>query len=96
MSKYRDAREWENFRDLFHPGAVVYTTWSGRIDIEEFIKASQSGMDQGAFIMHRIHGSSVEIADGGDRAVVKMKATITQRFELPPNNVVVDAESDCR
>ncbi|KAJ6570980.1 Pea pathogenicity protein 2 [Mycena vulgaris] len=91
---YRDAREWENFRSLFHPGAFVYTTWTGRISIEDFIIISQEGMDRGAFIMHRIHGSSVDLA--GTRAVVKMKATITQRFELPPNSALVDAESDCR
>jgi hypothetical protein len=91
-----DAREWENFRSIFHPNAFVYTTWTGRTAIEDFISASQAGMDNGAFIMHRIHGSSVDIEEGGKRAVVKMKATITQRFELPPNNVLVDAESDCR
>ncbi|KAJ7261880.1 putative pathogenesis associated protein Pep2 [Mycena rebaudengoi] len=91
---YRDAREWENFRSIFHPGAFVYTTWTGRISIEDFIAVSQAGMDSGASIMHRVHGSSVDLA--GTRAVVKMKATITQRFSLPPNNTLVDAESDCR
>lgn len=91
---YRDAREWTNFRSLFHPGAFVYTTWTGRMSIEDFIKASQDGMDKGASGMHRIHGSSVDLA--GTRAVVKMKATITQRFELPPNGALVDAECDCR
>nr|GAT50207.1 predicted protein [Mycena chlorophos] len=93
---YRDAREWENFRSLFHPGAFVYTTWSGRIGIEDFIKVSQDGMDQGAHIMHRVHGSSIDITPDARRAVVKMKATITQRFELPPDGIVVDAECDCR
>lgn len=44
-------------------------------------------MDGGASIMHRVHGSSVDLA--GSRAVVKMKATITQRFELPPNRFVL-------
>ncbi|KAJ7667125.1 PEP2-like protein [Mycena rosella] len=93
---YRDAREWENFRSIFHPGAFVYTTWTGRISIDDFIMISQEGMDRGASIMHRIHGSSVDLATAGTRAVVKMKATITQRFELPPNSVLVDAETDCR
>ncbi|KAJ7162911.1 hypothetical protein C8R46DRAFT_1101844 [Mycena filopes] len=91
---YRDAREWENFRSIFHPEAYVYTTWTGRISIEDFIAISKDGMDAGAFIMHRVHGSSVDLA--GKRAVVKMKATITQRFELPPDSIAVDAESDCR
>ncbi|KAJ7046446.1 hypothetical protein C8F04DRAFT_1064297 [Mycena alexandri] len=91
---YRDAREWENFRSIFYPGAFVYTTWTGRISIEDFITLSQNGMDAGAFIMHRVHGSSVDLA--GTRAVVKMKATITQRFELPPDSVLADVEVDCR
>ncbi|KAJ7778580.1 PEP2-like protein [Mycena maculata] len=91
---YRDAREWDNFRSIFHPGAFVYTTWTGRISIDDFIEISKVGMDDGASIMHRVHGSSVDLA--GNRAVVKMKATITQRFKLPPNSALVDAESDCR
>ncbi|KAF7316141.1 SnoaL-like domain-containing protein [Mycena indigotica] len=92
---YRDAREWENFRSLFHPGAVVYTTWTGRIGLEEFIAVSQAGMDAGAHIMHRVHGCSVDIKPDARRAVVKMKATITQRFVLP-GGIAVDAECDCR
>ena len=110
---YRDAREWENFRTIFHPdGAYVYTTWTGKTHIDKFIEASMAGMyvwasrarpgkadheslarrEKGAFIMHRIHGTSVDILD--NRAVCKMKATITQRFTL--DGVEVDAESDCR
>ncbi|KAK0203151.1 hypothetical protein DFS33DRAFT_963805 [Desarmillaria ectypa] len=50
---YCDAREWTNFRSLFHPGAFVYTTWTGRTPIEDFIKVSQDGMDKSASIMHR-------------------------------------------
>ncbi|KAJ6618872.1 PEP2-like protein [Mycena sp. CBHHK59/15] len=88
---YRDAREWENFRSIFHPGAFVYTTWTGKTPIEDFITASQDGMDKGVSIMHRIHGSSVDLAN--TRAVVKMKATITQRFELPPNKFVFTISS---
>ena len=51
-------------------------------------------MDKGAFIMHRCHGSSTDINADATRAVTKMKATITQRFEL--EGCEVDAESDCR
>lgn len=89
----RDAREWDNFRSIFHPeGAFVYTTWTGRTHIDDFIQASRAGMEKGAFIMHRIHGTTVDVE--GDRAVCKMKATITQRFDL--GGVQADAESDCR
>jgi hypothetical protein len=70
----------------------VYTTWTGRTAIADFIKASKAGMDNGAFIMHRVHGTSVELQ--GNRAVAKMKATITQRFNL--DQCLVDAEADCR
>jgi hypothetical protein len=104
-----DACEWENFKSIFHyPDAFVYTTWTGRTPIADFIKASQGGMDKGAFIMHRVHGTTTDIQ--GDRyfppsnllfyftnqnsAVTKMKATITQRFVL--DGCEVDAESDCR
>ena len=51
-------------------------------------------MDKGAFIMHRIHGSTTDITPDARRAVTKMKATITQRFEL--DGCEVDAEADCR
>ena len=60
----------------------------------DFIRASQKGMDEGAFTMHRIHGSTTDIDISATRAVTKMKATITQRFEL--DGVEADAESDCR
>ncbi|KAI5847961.1 hypothetical protein DFP73DRAFT_360589 [Morchella snyderi] len=93
---YRDACEWENFKSIFHyPDAYVYTTWTGRTPIADFIAASQSGMDRGAFIMHRAHGTTTDINAAATRAVTKMKATITQRFTLP-GGCEVDAESDCR
>ncbi|KAJ9294398.1 hypothetical protein DTO271G3_6973 [Paecilomyces variotii] len=91
---YRDACEWENLRSIFHPDAYIYTTWTGRTFYEDFIRASQAGMDRGAFIMHRVHGSTTDINTTATRAVTKMKATITQRFVL--DGCEVDAESDCR
>jgi hypothetical protein len=60
----------------------------------DFITASQNGMDNGAFITHRIHGSSTDIDPMATKAITKMKATITQRFVL--DGCEVDAESDCR
>jgi hypothetical protein len=94
-----DACEWENFISLFHDDAVVYTTWSGRVHYRDFIAASQAGMDGGAFIMHRCHGVTTDIAEpkterGAMRAVTKLKATITQRFTI--DGIEVDAEADCR
>ncbi|CAK7223171.1 hypothetical protein SBRCBS47491_005114 [Sporothrix bragantina] len=91
---YRDACEWENFNSIFHPGAYVYTTWSGRVAYEDFIGGSKAGMDKGAFIMHRCHGVTTDITADATRAVTKMKATITQRFTI--DGCEVDAEADCR
>jgi hypothetical protein len=51
-------------------------------------------MDRGAFIMHRCHGSSTDINTEGTRAVTKLKATITQRFEVDGSEF--DVEADCR
>ncbi|PLB47438.1 pathogenesis associated protein [Aspergillus steynii IBT 23096] len=91
---YRDACEWENLRSIFHPDAYIYTTWTGRTFYQDFIASSQKGMDNGAFIMHRVHGSTTDITPDGTRAVTKMKATITQRFVI--EGCEVDAEADCR
>ncbi|KAK5065352.1 Vacuolar protease A [Exophiala bonariae] len=91
---YRDACEWENLKSIFHPDAYIYTTWTGRTHHLDFIAASQKGMDNGAFIMHRCHGISTDINPEATRAVTKMKATITQRFDL--DGAEADAESDCR
>ncbi|KAJ4371145.1 hypothetical protein N0V83_004361 [Neocucurbitaria cava] len=103
---YRDACEWQNFASLFHPGAHVYTTWSGRIPYTDFIAASKAGMDKGAFIMHRCHGCTTDINASGTRAVTKLKATITQRFVIPSSSssspssgeeeCEFDVEADCR
>lgn len=94
LKDMRDSCEWENLASIFHPGAYIYTTWTGRTPYTDFIKKSQDSMDNGAFVMHRIHGSTTDINVDATRAVTKMKATITQRFDL--DGVEVDAESDCR
>jgi hypothetical protein len=74
--------------------AHIYTTWTGRTHHKNFIEVSKAGMDKGAFIMHRIHGSTTDINATATRAVTKMKATISQRFII--DGCEVDAESDCR
>ncbi len=91
---YRDACEWENFASIFHPDAHIYTTWSGRLHFRDFFEISKTGMDKGAFIMHRCNGASTDIRIDGTRAVTKMKAVITQRFTI--DNCEVDVEADCR
>jgi len=91
---YRDHCEWENLASIFHPTAYIYTSWTGRTHFRDFIKMSQAGMDKGAFIMHRVHGSTTDVTTDATRAVTKMKATITMRFDI--DGVEADAESDCR
>ncbi|KAE8326307.1 hypothetical protein BDV39DRAFT_193802 [Aspergillus sergii] len=92
---YRDACEWENLASIFHPGAYIYTTWSGKVLFTEFFAVSKAGMDRGAFIMHRCHGTTTDITPDARRAVTKMKAMITQRFTLE-DGIEVDIECDCR
>ncbi|PSK38470.1 hypothetical protein B9Z65_6023 [Elsinoe australis] len=91
---YRDSCEWDNLKSIFHPGAYIYTCWTGRLLYTDFIERSKAGMDKGMFVHHRVHGTTTDINAEATRAVSKMKATITQRFEL--DGCEVDAESDCR
>ncbi|KAI2638304.1 hypothetical protein GGS21DRAFT_510641 [Xylaria nigripes] len=99
---YRDASEWKNFRSLFCQDAYVWTTWSKRQSIDNFIEVSKKGKARGDFIMHRECGTAVDLNPQTRRAIGKMKATITQRFEIlgDPDRgvepVVFDVDCDCR
>ncbi|KAK4443266.1 hypothetical protein QBC34DRAFT_311388 [Podospora aff. communis PSN243] len=92
---YRDASEWGNYRDLFTEDGTVWTTWSGPRHISDFISISQAGKKAGVFIMHRECGTLAELSKAHpNRAVGKMKATITHRFTFPESQFDVDC--DCR
>ncbi|KAH7308043.1 hypothetical protein B0I35DRAFT_483333 [Stachybotrys elegans] len=97
---YRDNSEWKNYRSLFMKDAYVWTTWSGRQHIDDFIKISRDGKAKGVFIQHRETGTAVELNQAADRAIGKMKATITQRFTAPATEdhepIVYDVDCDCR
>ncbi|KAI1393136.1 uncharacterized protein F4822DRAFT_435556 [Hypoxylon trugodes] len=99
---YRDSSEWKNFRSLFCDDAYVWTTWSGRQTIDGFIQMSKEGKAKGDFIMHRECGTLVELDPLRNRAVGKMKATITQRFRIGGDDtmglepIVFDVDCDCR
>ncbi|KAJ9201387.1 hypothetical protein DTO164E3_3694 [Paecilomyces variotii] len=103
---YRDASEWKNFRDLFaDKGAFIFTTWSGGLLIDDFIDVSKKGRAAGDFIMHRENGTLVDLNPVTNRAIGKMKVTITQRFTVPDhsspspssnNTITFDVECDCR
>ncbi|GAA6060256.1 hypothetical protein JCM10212_003496 [Sporobolomyces blumeae] len=102
---HRDSCEWDKLRALFaEDDAYVFTTWSGGVPIDEFIKISQTGFAKGVQIAHRVNGSTVDVAISGprkgQRALGKLKATITQRFEMPcvdgNGKCEVDIDADCR
>lgn len=96
MTTGRDAAEWENYRSMFHDDAYIATSWhQGPID--DFIAASKEGFEKQAdgfmYILHRIIGQTVDVQ--GDRAVSKMKVTITCRMTFE-GGVEMDNEADCR
>ncbi len=73
---WRDARDWERFRTVWHDdGRMMATWWQG--PAEEFIRVSQEGWERGVRILHFHGGSTIDVS--GDRAIAQTKMTITQR-----------------
>lgn len=72
--------------------------------MDDFIEISKEGKDRGDFIMHRECGTLVDYSAEHGRAIGKMKATITQRFQTPaslattdcPIGTEFDVDCDCR
>jgi hypothetical protein len=76
---WRDARDWNRFRTVWHSdGRMMATWWQG--PFEEFIRVSQDGWDRGVRILHFLGGSTLEL--NGDHAVAQTKMTITQRVSI--------------
>ena len=76
---WRDARDWERFRTVWHEdGRMMATWWQGPYD--EFIRVSQEGWDRGVRILHFLGGSTIEVNQ--DRAIAQTKMTITQRVTV--------------
>jgi hypothetical protein len=76
---WRDARDWERFRTVWHgDGRMMATWWQG--PYEEFIRVSQEGWDRGVRILHFLGGSTIDVV--GDRAIAQTKMTITQRVDV--------------
>jgi hypothetical protein len=76
---WRDARDWERFRTVWHEdGRMMATWWQG--PFEEFIRVSQDGWDRGVRILHFLGGSTIDVER--DRAIAQTKMTITQRVEV--------------
>ncbi|KAL8293654.1 hypothetical protein RQP46_000355 [Phenoliferia psychrophenolica] len=102
---HRDACEWPKMRALFAAeDAYVFTTWSGGVPVDDFIKISEIGFSKGVKIAHRCNGCTVDVATSGPaagiRGLAKLKATITQRFVMPTavegQTAEVDIDADCR
>ena len=45
--------------------SYVWTTWSGGLPIDDFIRISREGFHKGARIAHRVNGGTVDIAISG-------------------------------
>jgi hypothetical protein len=76
---WRDAGDWERFKTVWHPGAVMMATWL-QGSAERFIEASRQGWDKGVSILHFLGGSAIDVA--GERAIAQTKTTISQRATI--------------
>jgi SnoaL-like domain len=82
---WRDARQWEKFRTVWHDDGRMMATWfQGSAD--EFIRVSQEGYDKGVRILHFLGGMSIDLK--GRRAIAQTKMTIAQRAQV--ENVLCD------
>jgi SnoaL-like protein len=82
---WRDARDWDRFRTVWHDDGRMMATWF-QGPAAEFIRVSEEGFARGVRILHFLGGTSVDLA--GDRAIAQTKMTITQR--APVDGVVCD------
>jgi len=76
---WRDAGDWDRFRQVWHPDGRMMATWfqgSG----DEFIRVSQEGWARGVSILHFLGGISIEVV--GSRAISQTKMTISQRGDV--------------
>src|SRR5262245_4168758 len=82
---WRDAGDWERFRTVWHPDAMMSATWFHG-PASDFIAASRAGFDRGVMIFHALGGFTCDIVRS--RAIAQSKMTITQR--APVHGVLVD------
>jgi hypothetical protein len=76
---WRDARQWDRFRTLWHKDGQMWATWF-QGSFEDFIKVSQEGWERGARIHHMLGGSTIDIK--GKRAIAQTKVAIFQRAQV--------------
>ena len=82
---WRDARLWDRFRTVWHPGGRMMATWF-QGSFEEFIAMNDAGWAKGVRILHFLGGSTIDVK--GDRAIAQTKMTISQR--APVEGVICD------
>lgn len=70
--------------------------WTGPLPVDTFIDTSKQSRANGDFITHRENGTLVDLNPSTNRAIGKMKATITQRFTDPTSHIEYDVDCDCR
>ena len=76
---WRDARQWDRFRTLWHPDGRMWATWF-QGTFEEFIAVSQQVYERGARIHHMLGGTTIDFA--GTRAMARTKVEIAQRGQV--------------
>ena len=77
---WRDARLWDQFRTVWHADGQMFTTWTGGIPFEEFVRRNDEGWAKGVRILHFLGGSAIEVQD--DRSIAQTKMTISQRANV--------------
>ncbi|MGC1467620.1 MAG: nuclear transport factor 2 family protein [Pseudolabrys sp.] len=82
---WRDARNWKQFRTVWHKDGAMWATWF-QGTFEEFIAVSQDGYERGARINHMLGGMTIDIR--GKRAIAQTKITISQR--APVDGILCD------
>lgn len=78
---WRDATLWDRFRTVWHPEGQMWATWF-QGTAEEFIQANIAGFAKGVRILHRMGGTSIDLALTNKphaRAIAQSKMTINQR-----------------
>ncbi len=76
---WRDGRQWDRFRTLWHKEGQMWATWF-QGSYEQFIQVSQEGYERGVRIMHVLGGMTIDIK--GRRAIAQTRMAIQQRAEV--------------
>lgn len=76
---WRDARDWDRFRTVWHSDGRMMATWF-QGSAEEFIRVSEEGCARGVRILHFLGGNTTDVREM--RAIAQTKMTIAQRASV--------------